>query len=47
MIPLAIAENACWQEVFKLPKSSDYLLGSFRVSEVYEWVMESVQEKMS
>lgn len=26
MIPLAVAENACWQEVFKLAKPSDYLL---------------------
>lgn len=45
MIPLAIAENAHWQEVFKLPKPSDYLLVSLRVSEICEWVMESVQEK--
>lgn len=45
MIPLAVAENAYWQEVFKLAKPSDYLLVSFGVSEICEWVMESVQKK--
>lgn len=45
VIPLVVAENACWQEVFKLTKPSDYLLVSLGVNEICEWVMESVQEK--